>query len=186
MKYFTPRLHVQNNSPDKGVAARAAAKWRDANKRYIRHYKKIARHLPPDLRNLGDEQLLHDADFDGPRMIRPFPLPWGPQFVTIAARQIHTLVAEFRNTVAVLFYEVTEEPIFETPVIHWIYHPARPQWLYDEVDLIKPKLFSHEILVSDGRVIKIRFHDFHYSIVPLKEEKAAAKPRKPARRAASA
>ena len=187
MQYFTPKLHVQSNSRDKRVADRAAAKWKEANQRYIRHYKKIARQLPPDLSKFADEQFLHDADFDGPNMIRPFALPWSPQFVTIAVRQIHTLAAEFKNTCAVLFYEVAEPPVIETPIVHWVFHPAGPQWLWDEVDLIKPDLFSHEILVSDDRVIKIRFRDFHYNIVPLKQEKsAAAKPKKPARRKASA
>ena len=85
-----------------------------------------------------------------------------------------------------LFYSVADDPVIETPVSSEVFHPAQPIWLYEEVDVVESGLFSHEILVSDGRIIKIRFTDFHYSIVPLKQEAAAANRQKPARRKASA
>jgi hypothetical protein len=119
--------------------------------------------------------------------VQPFALPWSPRYAVISAKQINTLVPEFLNTVAILFYEVTEDPVIARPVDAPVFRSAQPIWLYEEEDVIKPGLFEQQILVSDGRVIKIRFRDFHYSIVPLKQWKAAAaKPRKQARRAASA
>jgi hypothetical protein len=187
MKYFTPELCVRGNSNDPDEVDRAEVEWEDALKRYEKHYKKIEKRLPPELRKFDSEQCLHDAYFDGPVIERPFALPWSPKYVMIAARQINTLVPEFVNTVAVLFYTITEDPVIETPVDSAVFNKAKPIWLYEEVDAIEPGLFLHEILVSDGRVIKIRFTDFHYSIVPLKQEASAAqKPQKPARRAASA
>ncbi len=187
MKYFTPELYVRFGSLDDDTADAANDEWEEAIKRYEKHYKKIEELLPRDLQKFHKEQCLHDADFEGPVMIQPFSLPGSPRFAMIAAKQINTLIPEFLNTTAVLFYEVTEDPVIERPVEAPVFRSTQPIWQYEEVDLIEPGLFSHEILVSDGRVIKIRFRDFHYSIVPLKQEAAAGqKPKKAPRRSVSA
>ncbi len=187
MKYFTPELYVRFNSHDDDVADAADDEWEKQIKMYRKHYKRLERQLPEELRRFHNEQCLHDADVEGPLIVQPFSLPWSPRYAVIAARQINTLIPEFLNTVAVLFYEVTDEPVIEKSVSAPVFRSVQPIWLYEEEDVIKPGLFEQEILISDGRVIKIRFRDFHYSIVPLKQEAAAAeKPRKPARRAASA
>ena len=44
---------------------------------------------------------------------------------------------------------------------------VQPIWLYDEIDLIEPGVFSHSILVSNGLVVTIHFREFHYHIAPL-------------------
>ena len=187
MKYFTPELFVRGNSPDPGEVDRVEEEWEEAIKRYDRHYKKIERHFPAEFQRFNKEQCLHDANFDGPVMVQPFALPWSPRYAMIACRQINTLVPEFLNTIAILSYEVTEEPVIAKPIDAPVFLGAQPIWLYEEEDVIKPGLYEQEILVSDGRVIKIRFRDFHYSIVPLKENASAkVQPRKPARRTKTA
>ncbi len=186
MKYFTPELYVRGTSDDDDEVDRVEDEWEEVIKRYRRHYKSIEAKLPPELRKFHKEQCLHDAEVDGPAMVQPFSLPGCPRYAMIAARQINTLIPEFLNTVAVLFYEVTEDPMIEKPVDARVFHGPQPYWLYEEEDIVEPGLFCQEILVSDGRVIKIQFRDFHYSIVPLKPEAASAKAKKRARRKASA
>jgi hypothetical protein len=48
-----------------------------------------------------------------------------------------------------------------------VFRPGQPIWLYDEVDLVEPGLFTHEILLSDGRVVKLQFREFRYHFAPL-------------------
>jgi hypothetical protein len=178
MMYFTPERYVRGNSENDDEVDRVEKEWEAALKEYGRHYKKIERHLPAALRLFNSEQCLHDAEIDGPVVQQPFALPWSPKYVLIAARQLNTLIPEFLNTVAVLHYTVAGEPIITRPVRSPVFHAGQPIWLYEEVDLIEPGLFQHEILVSDGRVISIRFRDFHYDIVPLPGYEKAAKSRR--------
>jgi hypothetical protein len=44
---------------------------------------------------------------------------------------------------------------------------GRPTWLYDEVDLVGPGVFSHSIFLSTGLVVTIKFCEFRYHIAPL-------------------
>jgi hypothetical protein len=87
--------------------------------------------------------------------------------VVIVAQNIDTLYAEHLNTLMFLQYAVTVEPMIEGPVESPPFHAAQPIWLYDEIDLVEPGVFSHEILISDGRVVKLRFRDFQYYIASL-------------------
>ena len=167
MNYFTPELYVQGNSDDEDVLDQTEAAWEKAIKRYRRHYKKIEPHLPPELRKFHDEQCLHDADVFGPARMPLYSLPWNSRDVIIIAQQVNTLFPEFLNTLAILQYAVTAEPVVEVPVKSDVFHPGQPIWLYDEVDLVEPGVFSHEILISDGRVVKIQFREFRYQIAPL-------------------
>jgi hypothetical protein len=180
MKFFTPELYVRFGSLDDDVADAANEEWERALKRYQRHYKKIAPHLPESLRHFHDEQCLHDADIVGPAWLSLCTLPWNAKDVVIVAQQVNTLLPEYLNTLAILQYAVTEDPVVEKPVTAAVFKAGQPNWLYEEVDLISPGVFQHEILISDGRVIRIRFHDFRYHIARLLPDVTAAEesPRK--------
>jgi hypothetical protein len=52
-----------------------------------------------------------------------------------------------------------KEAIFET---------SQPQWLYDEFDVTPKGTLTHEILLSDGLVLKFRFSSFRILKVPEK------------------
>ena len=52
----------------------------------------------------------------------------------------------------------------------WLYK----HWLYDEIDFGSVGVFQHEILLSDGRVLSIRFTAF--DMLPGSSTKLAAKP----------
>jgi hypothetical protein len=166
MKFFTPELYVQGNSNDDDVVDWVEAEWERRIKRYKRHYKKIEAQLPPMLRRFNDEQCLHDADVFAPAVL-PRNAPWNGQEVVIVAQQTNTLVPEYINTLAILQYTITAAPVIETPLESPVFKTGRPHWLYEEVDVVEPGVFSHEILTSDGRVIKLLFSDFTYHIAPL-------------------
>jgi hypothetical protein len=167
MKYFTPELYVQAQSRDDDVLDRTEAEWERRIKRYQRHYKKIETQLPESLRKFHDEQCLHDADWCGIARLSTYTLPWNSQDVTIIAAQENTLIPEFKHTLAILQYEVTAPPVLEKPVRSAVFREVQPIWLYDEIDVVSPGVFSHSILVSNGLVVTIHFRDFHYHIARL-------------------
>jgi hypothetical protein len=166
MKFFPPELHVRFASADDAVALEAHEEWERQVKRYNRHYKKIEAQLPLKLRLFHTEQCLHDADVFAPALL-PRNAPWNGQEVVIVAQQINTLFPEFVNTLAILQYTITAPPVVEVPVQSPVFKKVQPIWLHDEVDIVEPGVFSHEILISDGRVIKLLFSDFTYHIAPL-------------------
>ena len=167
MKYFTPELYVQGQSLDDDVVNRTEEAWERASQRYRRRYGKIKSQLPEPLRKFHDEQCLHDADWCGIAQLSACTLPRNSQDVTIIAAQENTLIPEFLNTLAILQYTVTAPPVIERPVESEVFSYVQPIWLYDEIDLIEPGVFSHSILVSNGLVVTIHFREFHYHIAPL-------------------
>ena len=186
MKYFTPDLYVQGNSSDDDVVDRVEEEWERRNKRYQRHYKKIAHELPEALRRFHDEQCLHDADWCGVARLPTYAFPLNSQDVTVIARQENTLIPEFKNTLAILQYVVAAPPVIEKPLESKVFSDVQPIWLYDEIDRVGPGVFSHSILVSNGLVVTIQFREFRYHIAPLlnpsrngavEQERPAARPR---------
>ncbi len=167
MKYFTPELYVQGQSLDDDVLDRTEEAWERATQRYRRRYGKIKSQLPEALRKFHDEQCLHDADWCAIAQISACTLPRNSQDVTIIAAQENTLIPAFLNTLAILQYTVTAPPVIERPVDSEVFSFVQPIWLYDEIDLIEPGLFSHSILVSNGLVVTIQFREFRYHIAPL-------------------
>ena len=85
----------------------------------------------------------------------------------IIACQENTLIPEFKDTFAILQYTITAPPLFERPVQSKVFDEVQPIWLYDEVDVVSPGVFSHSILISSGLVVTIHFSDFRYFIAPL-------------------
>jgi hypothetical protein len=167
MKFFTPKLYVMGNSADPKLVDRAEREWRQAIHRYQKHYQKIAALLPEHMRKFHDEQCLHDADVFGPAMLSSHSLRKPLQDVVIIARQVNTLIPEFKNTLAILQYTITEQPTIEMPVASDCFTDIQPIWLYDELDVGESEVFSHEILLSTGQVIKIVFKNFEYHIANL-------------------
>jgi hypothetical protein len=132
------------------------------------------------LRKFHAEQCLHDADILAPALL-PRSAPWKEPEVVIVAQQINTLLPEFVNTLAILEYTITADPIVEVPFQADVFKNVRPIWLYEEVDLVGPGIFCHEILISDGRVIRLQFRDFNYHIARLcLPGQAGTQPTKPA------
>ncbi len=167
MKYFTPDMYARINAASDDEAEAAHDEWEQAGRRFRRRYKKIESQLPEFLRKFHDEQCLHDADWCGLALLPTYTFPLNSSGVTIVARQANTLIPEFLNTLAILQYTVTAPPIIEKPVVSKAFSDVQPIWLYDEIDLIEPGVFSHSILVSNGLVVTIQFREFRYHIAPL-------------------
>jgi hypothetical protein len=162
MKYFTPELYLRFCSPDPDVADEATEEWERAASRYERHYKKIRQSLPESVRSFADALCLHDAE-----VFAPARLLGGRQEVIIVTQNVNTLVPESLNTLIILHYAVTEDPIIETLSDSSAFAQHNPVWLHDEFDLSGPDSFAHEILLSTGRLIKLRFRDFRYEVAKL-------------------
>jgi hypothetical protein len=167
MRYFLPELHVQLNSPDDEVADAAEEAIDRASEEYNRRWAEIKPLMPPTVVRFYEEQFLHDADVFAPaRLSATGPSPAGGE-VIIVAQQINTLNAPTHDTLIFLHYAVTAEPRIEIPVRSRVFDPVQPIWLFDEFDMVEPGVFTHSILVSDGRVIVIPFRDFHYHLAKL-------------------
>jgi hypothetical protein len=167
MKYFTPELLLRFRSLDDEVADAADDEWEQAIRRYRRHFKKIRPHLPEAVRKFHDEYCLHDAAVFGPARLSVHTVPWGFQDVVIVAQNRNTLFPEHRNTLMFLQYAATEEPVVETPLPAEKFPQGQPHWLYDEIDVIEPGVYSHEILLSDGRVIQLRFRELRFHLAKV-------------------
>src|ERR1700722_29409 len=145
MKYFTPELYVQGQSDDDDVTDYVEQEWERRIKRANRHYKKIESQLPEALRKFCAEQCLHDADWNGIARVPGCSFPRNGQEIMIIACQENTLIPEFLQTFAILQYTITSPPTFERPVQSKVFDRVQPIWLYDEVDVVSPGVFSHSI-----------------------------------------
>jgi hypothetical protein len=168
MKFFPPELYVRVVSSDDEVADAASEEWERAGTRYLKHIKKIWPQLPESLRKFESEVFLHDAEVFGPARLSMQTIPWSDHDVLIVTHNINTLLPEQNRTMTVLQYAVTENPVIQIPV--WsdnAFHKGNVIWLHDEIDVVAPGIFSHEIQLSDGRVVSLKFREFRYHFAPL-------------------
>ncbi len=169
MKYFLPELYVQLNSPDEDLADAAEIAIDRAGEQYDQRWREIRPHLPPTVVQFYEEQNLHDADVFAPAKLSCSLPPCQAGDALLVAQQINTLYPEYKNTLTILHYVITEEPRVEIPVCSNVFNQVQPIWLYDEFDMVGPRAFTHSILISDGRVVTIPFRDFHYYIAKIIE-----------------
>jgi hypothetical protein len=166
MRYLRPELHVQLNSPDAEVSARAEAAIERADEQARQHWERIKPQLPPSVVQFGEEVMLHDAEVLGPAWITGPDHPSGGE-VALIAQLIGTLDARHERTLIYLHYLVTAEPTVEVPVPSEVFRRGPAYWLWDEFDLADQGAFTHSILLTDGRVVTIHFRGFDYQIAPL-------------------
>jgi hypothetical protein len=150
VKYFTPELYLAFNSEDSAEAQRAESNWEEALGAYRRHIESIRSKLPPKTRQLAEKLCLHDAEYLG---LITVPSPQSSETVSLVAVQQD-------GQRVFLIYLAPKEPFVTQPVEKWRFSRQGVHWLYDEVDVAPDGLFSHDILLSDGRVISLRFSNF--------------------------
>ncbi len=165
MKYFTPELYVRFNSRDPDEADRADKEWDAAQDRYEKHLKRIRRRLPEKVRVLSNKLCLHDAEYQGFANSPLAPLPW--QLAIVRVQQA--------DKVYFLLYVLTEDPEIKRPVVSKVFSKEQPRWLYDEVDLEESGDFCHEILISNGLVLRLVFQQFDFFEIAMKEQSKAPK-----------
>jgi hypothetical protein len=166
MKYFTPELYLQFNSPDPSLAETAQQAWEDAVERYHQHIAEIGPRMTASARQVVNSLCLHDAEYVG---IELTFLP--EQNGKLAIVMVH------QGKMAVfLVYMLLQEPLIEE-FAPWPFSKEHVHWLYDEFDVQSGGGYQHQVLLSDGRVVTLRFRDIrHFEFAP---EKTVGRKRKP-------
>jgi hypothetical protein len=166
MKYFTPELYVRYCSPDPDVALAAYEEWERAIGRYRRRYRQLKPRFPKAVRQFEEELSLQGAEVMAPAKLATPVFPGSKEDVILVAQNLNTVIPEFLNTLVVLQYAVAGEAVIEK-VDSDVFPQTNPTWICDEIDVVEPGIFSHEILISTGRIVKLRFRDFRYQIAPI-------------------
>lgn len=168
MKYFTPELYLKGNSPHEDEVEDAEEQWERAIARYRKHLKKIERLLPESVRTFHEGYCLHDAEVFGPARLSVQTLPWGFHDVVVVTQNANTLFPQQQNSLMFLQYAVTAEPIIEVAGAAGKFRQGGiPLWLYDEFDVVEPGIFSHEVLLSNGQVVQLRFRELCFHLAPI-------------------
>jgi len=172
MKYFTPQLYIDFNSDDPDIADRADEQWERALADYRKHLKKIRGRLNEKVRDLAEVCCLHDAAYLG---FTKISLP-------SAAGDLAILAVEQGERALLLVYVLADEPLVARPLESPLFSDQAVHWLYDEVDVASDGTFSHQISLSDGRILALRFVDFdqiELSNSVVRRERDAAAPASP-------
>jgi hypothetical protein len=156
MKHFTPQRWIQlQHVEDERAFYAAQAEWQRAVTGYRESIVQAAPRLPPELRQFAQGESLHDAtvlgDWRGRSRLCILVRP---------ERPTHHLV--------LLTYTLVEPPrvAFVLPAE---YRSEGAGWMYDEVGIEEETgpdadpIFTHAILLRDGREIRLRFRRFTYS-----------------------
>jgi hypothetical protein len=158
MRFFTPELYVQFNSPDDAEADRADEAWEEAIRAYRQHLDHIRDRLPSQVRELA-ELCLHDAELlaCNPHEDMAFPPHpvWPAPFWSVLA----VLSLKQAQTVTNLIYMLWDGIREYAPQRDWPFSKERKQWMYDEVDVAADSrgAFLHRVLFSDGSVMEVPF-----------------------------
>jgi hypothetical protein len=158
MKYFTPELYLRFNSDDPQEMVQAHDEWERAIERYRQHVREVEANFTPSVRELAHSLCLHDAAVLGLTWVptpsyasRSLPAP-------DAARSLVVLTAKQGSTVYFLIYLMAEEPLIHEIQQPWPFSKENAHWLYDEFDVDATGQQRHEVLLSNGRIITLRFH----------------------------
>jgi hypothetical protein len=152
MKFFTPERYLRlGNLADERTFLAAQEDWEQAVQRYRDHLGRVGKALPARLRRLVGTVCLHDARVldmwqDGGRRLTVTLLPESePARLVVLA---YSLAGPPRVERGVLPPERCSEPV---------------AWLYDELGVSrttdgKTRTFTHDILLSNGWEMRLRFH----------------------------
>jgi hypothetical protein len=165
MKRFTPDMILRYGSEDDAVALAASEEWERQQAAYVRHLKEIGPKLPRSLRSLLKRYYLHDAKVST---------------IALGGRSTFALTLQLDgrgNGGLQLTYRLTAPlQIHRHPEI---VESGRPlEWLYDEVDLVntEPATFQHNILLTDGSELELRFRGFTVKRFPKMLSPCAQQP----------
>ena len=142
MRYFTPELFLQVNSPDSTTAESAMEKWEKARSSYESNLKRVEAKMPPRSRPIT-RIALHDWRV----VVTPTPDDAGSPAI---------IMLEDQGRIALLLYELTGKiKLIEAPE-QWHLSKTPVCWLYDEVE-VNGKSFWHRILLSNGTTLLVPF-----------------------------
>ncbi|MFN0195289.1 MAG: hypothetical protein ACKVT0_00975 [Planctomycetaceae bacterium] len=160
MKYFTPDLFEQLNSPNANERLDAWTRWDEAERDYRDARSSWLASAPAGIRKLVKKYCGHDAEIVSQNR---------------TGTSILSLVVVGDSTLWTLNYRILSEPIStppRDPAKHW--SPADHRlWLYDELSRISARHFRHEILLSDGSTVQINFSTVQVSAVKIGQPSAS-------------
>jgi hypothetical protein len=155
MKFFTPELFADYSSDDPAIAAQAEAAWEAATAAYHKHVKHIRKQLPVKVRELAENFCFHDARYLGiSKIAGPFP-----------EGGLATITLQQRDDFVFLCYLVVSEPTVSSAPSAKVFDAQERLWLYDEVDIAANGVFSQEILLSNGKIVGLKFISFDHFVV---------------------
>jgi hypothetical protein len=162
MKYFTPELYLRGQSTDDAVVEAAEDAWEQAILDYRKHCDAIAPQLSETLRQFRESHLcLHDAEVFGLAKLSMTTLPWRFQDVVLLAKPEKW--GEEPEKLLFLHFGLTAEPVVE----RWEPDQSKQSgdrvfWLYEEIDVVSPGVFSLEIMFHNGLLLKLQFQEFRW------------------------
>jgi hypothetical protein len=149
MKYFTPDRYFRlGNLEDERAFLAAHEAWEQAIAGYRQHLQQIRGRLPGGLRRLVETVYLHDA-----RVVDMVLATRGRFIITLQPESLpsHRVV---------LSYSLLEPPTIDWDALPESARSEPLEWLYDELDVEQgePAAFRHDILLSNGSEVRLRFH----------------------------
>jgi hypothetical protein len=155
MQYFTPELVLRLNSSDGKDVDEAMEQWEKAVKAYRKKLQRVQRQLPSHSRRLA-ELSFHDWNVLG---------VWSNSDTDKSASPAYVVLNQ-NDEFVILGYLLTDHLHRTTSVPQWTLSKQQVHWLYDELDVVANKSFTHQILLSDGTTLQIPFSDCQ--VMPLK------------------
>jgi hypothetical protein len=165
MRYFTPErwLELQHVEDEKAFYS-AQTNWEQAHSEYCKQLARLLPRLPRSLQRFAKEERLHDAtvlaDWRGRSRLTLLLHPDQPG-----------------SRLFLLNYTLVEPPSIIPTRLPKEYQTEHLLWKYDEIGAEKggrlrgEPVFTHCILLSDGREIRLRFTRFTFSqrdpVLPL-------------------
>jgi hypothetical protein len=149
MKHFTLELYLRFNSPNRAEVANAHDEWEEAIRSYRQYLKKISPKMTATVRALADSLCLHDAHYLG---IAVVPVPDD-------GKSLAVLLTREDSMRIFLVYFLAEQPLTQQVSGSWPYSKEQVHWLYDEFDVDEGGVQQHEVLLSNGQLVTLRFHD---------------------------
>lgn len=157
MKYFTPELwlHMQSGV-DRATFLNAYETWERNVDAYEEQLRRI---IPPGRAHHGLRQYARQASLHGGTVL-------GGWFASPG--RLHLLVQPPApaDQLLCLDYVLDGEPVVVPDQLPPDYRTARMGWLYDEIDMAHgaaEPVFTHHILLSDGREVVLRFRQLKVS-----------------------
>jgi hypothetical protein len=155
VRFISPDLYVRINEERGPDSERLYDEWDALGEAGRAHYARIKGRLPPKLAEFIDTVCLHDAEWMGLNVSSP---------VEGAHESVAVINIRQDNNVLSLVYDLYQEPQWSTPIQSRIFSDEQLICLYDEVDLLSDVMFSHEILISNGRILRLVFFHFDFFV----------------------
>lgn len=156
MKFFTPKLYLLLNSSDRRVVEKAYVAWESAIDEYRKHLKTIDSRLSTNTRRLANSLCLHDAQF----------VALDVSYVASNMRVARVQVRQDASLVTLL-YALVDDPVLRPVREKWTFEKDNPRWLYDEFDVDSRDSQTHDVLLSDGRTLSLKFRDIGIASIEL-------------------